>query len=436
MKIINSIPHYGDHSPEVKIIQQVLIDYGITDLEIDGIFGKKTMRAVKEFQEKNGLDVDGIIGRQTMRAMNLELKIFVNESGFMVNDVINQFVAVAKNYDGELETQGKNRSPFIDIVNKWIGADIGSDYCISSICYILDKIMNSMNVEFDLPETAGTQKFWRGTKDEYKKASPQFGNICILYRLDDESHGHACIVLSEADENGTFKTFEFNTNKDGVSGVFHSERNLNGDEKFKLRGFVDVSKSIKFLDSNTIEQGSFSKPDWNYIAKNISLDAEINKLEYLKNICEKILQDRERFQKIEVSTDVPWKLIAAICFMESSLNFTKNFLNGQPLNQVTTIKPLHRGPWETFEDSAIEGLRGVSGRSKNYWTFGNQLSFAESYNGKGYRGRGIYSSYVTAYTNFSQEKGKYVRDGVFDLEKLVTRPGVAAIILMLNKMGF
>jgi lysozyme family protein len=48
----------------------------------------------------------------------------------------------------------------------------------------------------------------------------------------------------------------------------------------------------------------------------------------------------------------------------------------------------------------------------------------------------MYSTYVTSYTNFSQEKGKYVRDHVFDPEKLVTRPGVAAIILMLNKMNY
>lgn len=439
MKTINSMPRFGDRSEDVKIVQQILAAAGSPSLVIDGIFGNKTLKAVKKFQEKNKLEIDGIIGKNTLKAMGLELKIIAHDTGITAQDIIKQFVTVAENYQGQTEINGPNRSPFIDIVNKWIGESLGAPYCISSICYVLDKIKNSMGVKFDLPVTSSTQHFWYSTKNEYKTKFPQYGNICIFYNPNDEGHGHACIALGPPDANGTFKTFEFNTVKDGKEGVFYSERNINGTPELRMRGFIDVSKSLKFSAENSVfvpNQGSYTNPDWNYIAKNIALDAEIYKLEYLTNICNKIIQNIAKFQTVEAATNVPWKLIASIFFMESSLDFSKNFLNGQNLNQKTTIVPIGRGPWDTFEESAIEGLQGVAGRSNDYWTFGNQLAFAEQYNGIGYRTKNMYSTYVTSYTNFSQEKGKYVRDHVFDPEKLITRPGVAAIILMLNKMNY
>lgn len=439
MKTINSMPHFGDRSEDVKVVQQILQAAGNPSLVIDGIFGNKTLKAVKKFQKENKLEVDGIIGKNTMKAMGLELRVIAHDTGITAQDIIKQFVTVAENYQGQTEINGSNRSPFIDIVNKWIGESLGAPYCISSICYVLDKIKNSMGVKFDLPVTSSTQHFWYSTKNEYKTKLPQYGNICIFYNPNDEAHGHACIALEPANADGVFKTFEFNTVKDGVEGIFYSERNINGTPELRIRGFIDISKSLRLPAENPILElnpGSYTNPDWNYIAKNIALDAEIYKLEYLANICNKIIQNITKFQAVEAATNVPWKLIASIFFMESSLDFSKNFLNGQDLNKKTTIVPIGRGPWDTFEESAIEGLQGVAGRSNDYWTFGNQLAFAEQYNGTGYRTKNMYSTYVTSYTNFSQEKGKYVRDHVFDPEKLVTRPGVAAIILMLNKMNY
>jgi len=52
---------------QVKFIQTKL---GFNVSEIDGIFGKKTVAAIKEFQKKKGLIVDGIVGRQTLAELN------------------------------------------------------------------------------------------------------------------------------------------------------------------------------------------------------------------------------------------------------------------------------------------------------------------------------------------------------------------------------
>ncbi|MEL6291759.1 MAG: peptidoglycan-binding domain-containing protein [Pseudomonadota bacterium] len=48
----------------VECLQKVLKDAGY-DLEVDGNFGSGTRRAVRDFQEKEGLSVDGVVGRST-----------------------------------------------------------------------------------------------------------------------------------------------------------------------------------------------------------------------------------------------------------------------------------------------------------------------------------------------------------------------------------
>ena len=53
---------------EVEILQTVLKDWGELDKQdIDGKFGNKTDKAVKDFQGKKSLKVDGIVGKNTWR---------------------------------------------------------------------------------------------------------------------------------------------------------------------------------------------------------------------------------------------------------------------------------------------------------------------------------------------------------------------------------
>jgi uncharacterized protein (TIGR02594 family) len=53
----------------VKRIQQALKDQGFNPGGVDGIWGRKTVAAVKKFQAKQKLEVDGIVGPQTMKAL-------------------------------------------------------------------------------------------------------------------------------------------------------------------------------------------------------------------------------------------------------------------------------------------------------------------------------------------------------------------------------
>ncbi len=55
----------GRRGEIVKYAQRKLTSKLYDTGEVDGIFGAKTTRAVKEFQSENGLEPDGIIGRKT-----------------------------------------------------------------------------------------------------------------------------------------------------------------------------------------------------------------------------------------------------------------------------------------------------------------------------------------------------------------------------------
>lgn len=59
----------GSSGEEVKTLQQMLNSSGNYNLETDGVFGSKTLAAVQDYQQKNGLTVDGIVGEQTWGAL-------------------------------------------------------------------------------------------------------------------------------------------------------------------------------------------------------------------------------------------------------------------------------------------------------------------------------------------------------------------------------
>ena len=68
---VEALSRYGSRGEEVKQIQTKLKRWGYYNGSIDGIYGSKTLEAVKYFQRKNGLTVDGIAGPATLKAMGI-----------------------------------------------------------------------------------------------------------------------------------------------------------------------------------------------------------------------------------------------------------------------------------------------------------------------------------------------------------------------------
>ncbi len=63
---------YGSSGDAVKAIQRVLRDEGFYSYTVDGIYGSRTVSAVKAFQQSCGLTVDGICGPVTLKYLGLE----------------------------------------------------------------------------------------------------------------------------------------------------------------------------------------------------------------------------------------------------------------------------------------------------------------------------------------------------------------------------
>ena len=66
-----ALSKYGSRGSEVTQIQTKLKRWGYYTGSVDGIYGSKTVEAVKYFQRKNGLTVDGIAGPNTLKAMGI-----------------------------------------------------------------------------------------------------------------------------------------------------------------------------------------------------------------------------------------------------------------------------------------------------------------------------------------------------------------------------
>lgn len=67
----SALSKYGSRGNEVIQIQTKLKRWGYYNGSIDGIYGTKTLNAVKYFQRKNGLTQDGIVGPKTLAAMGI-----------------------------------------------------------------------------------------------------------------------------------------------------------------------------------------------------------------------------------------------------------------------------------------------------------------------------------------------------------------------------
>lgn len=82
---VEALSKYGARGNEVSQIQEKLKRWGYYNGSIDGIYGSKTLSAVKAFQRKNGLTVDGIAGQKTLSAMGINSSSSSSNAGNNTN---------------------------------------------------------------------------------------------------------------------------------------------------------------------------------------------------------------------------------------------------------------------------------------------------------------------------------------------------------------
>lgn len=133
--------------------------------------------------------------------------------------------------------------------------------------------------------------------------------------------------------------------------------------------------------------------------------------------------------------DIAWVFIAVSHYRESSQDFSKSLAQGDPWNKVSTHVPAGRGPFQSFEDAAVDALvkcAPYAARLKD-WSIGGMLTNLERYNGIGYASRGIPSPYIWSGTN-QYKSGKYVADGVFDPNTVDKQLGCAGLIMTMMQL--
>lgn len=147
----------------------------------------------------------------------------------------------------------------------------------------------------------------------------------------------------------------------------------------------------------------------------------------------KIIAAETRYRAVQASTGVPWYFIGALHMRESSCNFAGVLHNGDRIigtGGLTVRVPAGRGPFATWEASAVDALKLKDMHRVQAWSVARMLFQAEVFNGLGYVGRGVNSPYVWAGTDHEQ-RGKYVADRVWDSDAEDTQLGVAAVLIRL-----
>jgi peptidoglycan hydrolase-like protein with peptidoglycan-binding domain/spore germination protein YaaH len=69
VNVITKTLRLGARGSDVKALQQLLTQHGFPVGSIDGVFGNRTLEALKSFQKSRGLTADGIAGKRTLEQL-------------------------------------------------------------------------------------------------------------------------------------------------------------------------------------------------------------------------------------------------------------------------------------------------------------------------------------------------------------------------------
>jgi len=144
---------------------------------------------------------------------------------------------------------------------------------------------------------------------------------------------------------------------------------------------------------------------------------------------------KARYEVVSAKTGVPWSMLACLHRRESDGDFSTYLGNGQSLAHVTTIVPKGRGPFtgpDAFIDGGIDAINIEKWGSISDWRVEKQLYYMLLFNGIGTEPFHP-SSYIWGGTNI-QQRGKWIRDHVYDPTVMDPQPGCAPLLKRISEL--
>jgi lysozyme family protein len=150
------------------------------------------------------------------------------------------------------------------------------------------------------------------------------------------------------------------------------------------------------------------------------------------------IDNRWRYWAVQRRTGVPWQLLAAWHWRECNGDFRGCLHNGEHIignGRKTHLVPAGRGPFETWEDAAVDAceIKGLSAIKD--WSDEMVCYQTERFNGFGYRHPGRPKSpYVWQGTTIYKGPGKFSSDGHYDPSLTDPQIGVVAEYMRIKEM--
>jgi uncharacterized protein (TIGR02594 family) len=177
------------HDATVRKIQQALVAKGFASGEVDGIWGRRTIAAIRAFQSSAGLEVDGIVGPETLSAL-------FASSADAPSNVLLPWLSEAENLVGTREALGSSNNPVILDWADSLDIHYGSDDVPWCGLFVAHCIGATMQDEV-LPSNPLGARQWERFGEP---TEPRLGAVMVFWRESRSSDkGHVGFYTGEDD---------------------------------------------------------------------------------------------------------------------------------------------------------------------------------------------------------------------------------------------
>lgn len=173
----------------IKRIQQALVNKGFVPGEVDGVWGRRSIQAVRAFQESVHLRPDGIVGPKTLAAL------FDGPTAAPASPLL-PWLAEAENLMGTAEVLGPRSNPVILDWAKNLDVNYPGDDVAWCGLFVAHCIGSTMPDEI-LPGNPLGARRWETFGDP---AAPRLGAVMVFWRKSQTSGlGHVGFYTGEDD---------------------------------------------------------------------------------------------------------------------------------------------------------------------------------------------------------------------------------------------